>query len=254
MVGAQIVDLAVAARPEGPAPTMKIGASASLCTLCRNTMYKSSKRVFTVQARAGERRRAATQEELLAATKRLLADGAPLAALSVERIVGEAGVARTTFYLHFRDKYDLIERLAAEQEAWIEAAGRRAADDPNLTRTTIDRAIGEIVSSWVENHAVLSAIIELAEYDSRMRETWQRTMHEIAGVAAAVFAGHWSDTGRPPRNPEMVAEVLAWMIERSCHQIARDPAREREVGEALSEVIWRVVRPHDPGPATSPRA
>jgi hypothetical protein len=40
-----------------------------------------------------------------------------------------------------------------------------------------------------------------------------------------------------------VAEVLTWMIERSCHQIARDPATADAVARALSEVIWRALHP-----------
>jgi AcrR family transcriptional regulator len=212
-----------------------------MCKSIATVPRQTPARAFTVQARAGERRRAATREELLEATKRLLGQGAPLASLSVERIVAEAGVVRTTFYLHFRDKYDLIERLAAEQESWIEAAGARTLADPELNRGTIDRAIEEIVDRWIENQAVLAAIIELAEYDERMRETWRGAMHAVAGVAARVFAAHWSSSGNAPAHPEMVAEVLAWMIERSCHQVARDPASRDAVSAALAEVIWRVT-------------
>ena len=196
---------------------------------------------FTVQARTGERRRAATQGDLLYATKRLLNEGASLASLSVERIVAEAGVARTTFYLHFRDKYELIERLAAEQEAWIEDAGQRALADPELSRETVRRAIDEIVAGWAENHAVLAAIIELAEYDERMRITWGEIMHAVSAVADGVFRAHWSAAGGAPKHPEMVAEVLTWMIERSCHQLVRDPARREAVADSLAEVIWRVT-------------
>jgi TetR/AcrR family transcriptional regulator, ethionamide resistance regulator len=207
----------------------------------------ATQRAFTVQARAGQRRRAATQEELLEATKRLLAEGAPLATLSVEKIVAEAGVVRTTFYLHFRDKYELIERLAAEQEAWIETAGQRTSADPDLSRETVRRAIDEIVAGWAKNHATLAAIIELAEYDPRMRETWRNIMHSVAGVAHDVFQGHWNLAGGAPAHPAMVAEVLSWMIERSCHQIIRDPAQVEAVSDSLAEVIWRVL--HTPADA-----
>jgi AcrR family transcriptional regulator len=198
-------------------------------------------RSFTVQARTGQRRRAATQDDLLGATKRLLAGGTPLANLSVERIVAEAGVVRTTFYLHFHDKYELIERLAIEQEAWIETVGKAALADPELSRTTIATAIDEIVAGWSENHAVLAAIIELAEYDARMRESWRTIIHAVAAVAANVFRTHWELAGGAPDSPEMVAEVLTWMIERSCHQIARDPAHRADVADSLAEVIWRVL-------------
>jgi TetR/AcrR family transcriptional regulator, ethionamide resistance regulator len=166
-----------------------------------------------------------------------------MASLSVEKIVAEAGVVRTTFYLHFREKHDLIERLADEQIAWLERTGAAAVADLEFSRDTIQRNVGEIVSRWAENHAVLSAIIELAEYDPRMRDKWRRAMHEVAGVAAEIFGAHWENTHLAPANPEMVAEVLTWMIERSCHQIARDPDARDEVASALAEVIWRVLHP-----------
>jgi AcrR family transcriptional regulator len=201
----------------------------------------ASQRAFTVQARAGQRRRAATKEDLLEATKRLLAGGAPLATLSVEKIVAEAGVVRTTFYLHFRDKYELIEQLATEQEDWIEALGRRAISDPDLSRDTIRRVIGEIVDGWSENRATLAAIIELAEYDERMHETWRSIMHSVAGVAAGVFEAHWTVAGGAPDHPEVFAEVLAWMIERACHQILRDAKQAGAVADSLAEVIWRAL-------------
>jgi len=205
------------------------------------TPVASNQRAFTVQARAGQRRRAATREELLEATKRLLAEGSSLASLSVEKIVAEAGVVRTTFYLHFRDKYELIERLAAEQEAWIEALGWRALEDPDLSRATVERVIGEIVAGWLENRATLAAIIELAEYDERMHETWRTIMHAVAAVAAGIFDAHWSVAGGAPEHPEMVAEVMTWMIERSCHEILSDPAQAQAVTDSLATVIWRVL-------------
>jgi hypothetical protein len=102
----------------------------------------------------------------------------------------------------------------------------------------------EIVAGWAENHAVLAAIIELAEYDERMRATWRSIMHSVATVAAGVFAAHWNASGGAPADPPMVAEVLTWMIERSCHEIARDPGRREDVAEALAEVIWRVLHSH----------
>jgi AcrR family transcriptional regulator len=206
-----------------------------------------ARRAFTVQAKTGERRRAATQEELLDATKRLLTAGAPLASLSVERICAEARVVRSTFYLHFRDKYDLIERLAAEQEAWIEAAGQATMVEPALTRATVGRVVDGLVSQWASNHAVLAAMIELAEYDDRMRETWHNAMHGIADVAARVFRAEWGRTGATPKHPEMVAELLAWMIERSCHQLASDASLQESIADSLAEIIWRVMHPEPMG-------
>jgi len=201
----------------------------------------------SVQARTGARRRAATQQDLLDATRRLLERATPMADLSIADIVAEAGVVRTTFYLHFKDKLDLVTALAQEQVVWIEEAGRtgqRAGADPDLTRATVDRATREIVERWVDNHAVLAAIIETAEHDPGVQEIWRRGIHEVAAAAGELFDGHWrAHPALAPAAPAMVAEVLTWMIERSCHQIARDPASGAAVAAALGEVIWRVLHP-----------
>jgi AcrR family transcriptional regulator len=198
----------------------------------------------SVQARTGERRRAATQLDLLEATKRLLEGGASIQELTIEEICSEAGVVRTTFYLHFSEKTDLIKALAEEQVEWIEEAGRKTAADPEFSRGTVEGSIDEIVGKWVENQAVLAAIIDLAEHDPELERTWQAAIREVGGVAAGVFDEHWKlHPEWAPKDPETVAEVLSWMIERSCHKIARDPDRRDEVAASLAEVIWRVLHP-----------
>lgn len=206
-------------------------------------MTPTSERSFTVQGRTGQKRREATRGDLVAATKRLLESGAPLARLSVERIVGEAGVNRTTFYRHFHDKQELVDLLAQEQVAWIEEVGASAGTGTELTRAAVEATVDEIVSRWAANRPVLAAVIELAEYDSRMSETWRAAMHEVGEVASALFRRQWAADGTAPQDPEMVSEVLTWMIERSCHQITRDPASRPRVAQALAEVIWRVLHP-----------
>lgn len=197
----------------------------------------------SVQARTGARRRAATQQDLLDATVRVLEAGTPLAGLSIDRIVKEAGVVRTTFYLHFKDKRDLIEQLADEQVAWIERIGSNATADPELTLETVRRTVDEIVAMWVANAAVLSAIIELAEYDATMQAKWGAAMRHVAHVATGVFAGHWEKTGLAPEHPDRTAEALTWMIERCCHQVVRDPAARQEISDSMAEIIWRVLHP-----------
>src|SRR5262245_36992833 len=54
------------------------------------------------------------EADILAATRRLLVGGASFTELGVQQISAEAGVARSSFYVHFRDKIDLLVRLAAQ--------------------------------------------------------------------------------------------------------------------------------------------
>jgi TetR/AcrR family transcriptional regulator, ethionamide resistance regulator len=207
-------------------------------------MARVEAKPITIQAKTGQRRRAATQLDLLEATKRLLEDGASIRELTIEQICREAGVVRTTFYLHFNEKNDLVKALATEQVGWIEEAGRKTASDPEMTRETVRGSVDEIVARWAENQAVLAAVIELAEHDPELRDDWQAAIREIGLVAAGIFEEHWKlHPDWAPQDPETVAELLSWMIERSCHKVARDPGRRDEVAASIAEIIWRVLHP-----------
>src|ERR1700749_3744752 len=92
---------------------------------------------ITRQRRTDPGRGASADAEILAATQRLLSDGASFTGLGVQQISAAAGVSRTTFYTHFRDKADLLMRLAATMvtaslsiaSAWEPADGtERLAD------------------------------------------------------------------------------------------------------------------------------
>jgi AcrR family transcriptional regulator len=195
----------------------------------------------TIQAQSGRRRRQATVADILDATRRLLAAGTPVANLSVERIVTEAGIARATFYLHFSDKHALIARLSEDEVAWREQIGAEVLADPNLKRSALDAIMIEIVSRWAADRPVLAAIIELAEYDPTVREIWRSAMQRVADKAATQFRARWANSTTGPPDPDTVAEIFTWMFERCCHQMLTDATRIETVAGAMAEIIWRVL-------------
>lgn len=196
---------------------------------------------MSVQAIAGRQRREATQGDLLVATKRLLAGGLPVTALSVDKIVSAAGIARRTFYLHFKDKQELIARLAADQIAWREEVGAEVLADPGLSRERLDQLLVDIVARWMENRTVLTALIEMAEYDEQMREVWDGALRAIAGNVTDHLTQRWAGDPDGPADIKSISSVLVWMLERSCHQITREPELRDDVTAAMSEICWRLL-------------
>lgn len=200
----------------------------------------------TVQAQTGRRRRQATTNDVLDATRRLLAAGTPVANLSVDRIVSEAGIARATFYLHFADKQALIARLAQDEIAWREQIGAEALADPDLPRAGLDAMLLEIVSRWYADRAVLSAIIELAEYDEHIHQIWISAMREVATKAATQFHARWTAANESAADPDTIAEIFTWMFERCCHQMVATRADIDRVAGSMAEIIWRVLNYNPP--------
>jgi AcrR family transcriptional regulator len=195
----------------------------------------------SVQAAAGRRRREASAAEILAATRRLLSGGDPVAQLSVERILAEAGVSRATFYACFPDKHAVVGRLAQESLAWREEVPGEALADPKLTRGALDDLMRAIVGHWRANRPVLAAIIELAEHDPAMRDAWRAAVGEIASQTATHLRTRWAGSPDAPDDIDAVAAALTWMFERCAHQLAADDAGAESVALALSEILWRTL-------------
>ena len=118
---------------------------------------------ITRRRNASAGRPSSAEADILAATHRLLIDGATFTELGVQQISTEAGVARSTFYSHFRDKTQLLMRLAAEFTAssfgvtssWTPSDGVEALTDAFLDVLQVNR-----------KHApVRQALMEVAAYD-----------------------------------------------------------------------------------------
>jgi AcrR family transcriptional regulator len=195
----------------------------------------------STQAASGRKRRQASTNEILAATRRLLADGGPVAKLSVDQIVAEAGVSRATFYVCFPDKHAVIGRLAEESLAWRQDIHAEVLSDPELTRERLDGLLLAIVAHWQTNRTVLAAIIELAEHDPAMRDPWRQAVNQIAEQAAEQFQTRWANSPDRPENPDAIAAAFTWMFASCCHQLVTDDASAKTIALAISEILWRTL-------------
>src|ERR671910_2359357 len=122
-------------------------------------------------AGAGERRREGEQP-FLTATEALLGEGRSYAELSVEQIASRAGRPRTAFYLYFRDKRELLIRLAEtvaetlyeQADTWWSGTEGRADVRP---------ALAAILGTWARHASLLGAAVAAAIYDEGIGACWR---------------------------------------------------------------------------------
>lgn len=189
-------------------------------------------------------RRAETEQRILDGTIELLDAGASLAGLSVNRIVEASGVSRATFYLHFADKRQLVQRLGETELFAFQRVTESFLADPGAARDELSETFTELVDLWRSHAGVLSSLIEMAEYDAESRETWQAVVQAVAASIAPALRER-----RPELDEPMVltlSEILAWTGERSLHQmVGREAtdAQARRAAEGLTEAVWRIVAP-----------
>ena len=189
-----------------------------------------------------QQRREQIERDLLAATERLVNEGASFTELSVDRLAGEAGISRASFYIYFEDKGHLLRRLAGQvfgdlaggAATWWSVAPRR---DPADVRA----AMTAVVAQYRRHQPLLVALSEMAGYDPQVSATYRDLLTEIAGhVITVIEEGQAAGTIRADLPPEATATSLTWMVERSCQQNlpGRCPEYDAELAEALTQIVW----------------
>lgn len=189
-------------------------------------------------------RRIANRQSLMAATERLLAD-APYTAISVEQIIREAGISRSTFYTYFEDKAELLSALAEDIISELMAAAQAWWSLPaNATRDDLFGAMRSITETFLPHQHVWLALAETASYDPGAGARHRALIGEtVERVAEHIADGQRNDYVHPELDAEPVAAWLTAMTERGLTQIVAPAAPEQvdRLVASLTDIVWNVL-------------
>ena len=190
-------------------------------------------------------RRGQISAKLLAAVERLVDEDETYTELSVERLVNEADVSRSTFYTYFEDKGDLLSSLTESVIAGLlDAASHWWSLPADASKDDLRDALQRIVDAYLPHQVVMGAVIESASYDARVREQFgvmlQRSIDE---VAAHIADGQRNGFIHADLDPQRTSVWLTWMTERGLYQLVA-PAKKAEVERlltSLTDLVWNVL-------------
>ncbi|AWB94754.1 TetR family transcriptional regulator [Agromyces badenianii] len=116
--------------------------------------------------------------------------------VGVDRIIGEAGVTRATFYRHFPGKEDLVEAYLGVEDASIRGAFADAEASGAEPKQLVGLVIGGLADDIARHHTrgcpFINAAAEYPDADSGVRQTvarhreWFRSELESLLAAAEV--------------------------------------------------------------------
>ncbi|WP_205698865.1 TetR/AcrR family transcriptional regulator [Conexibacter sp. SYSU D00693] len=202
-------------------------------------------------ARSG--RRAELGTKLLPAVERLLADGASFTELSVDELLAEAGVARSTFYKAFEGKGDLlvewlgqiVDELEQAADAWFTLGG-------DARREELAAALAETMRAYAPHAVVMSAAYEVAPFDAAVGAA----LHDLSTRGVAGLRQHlkrgqregWVDAALPA---DETATFLTAMGERAYQQLRRLGAEHDldRLRAAHTDLVWHALYAHAPAHA-----
>jgi AcrR family transcriptional regulator len=194
-------------------------------------------------------RRSGAELRLVEATERLLGEGTSFIALSVEQLCSEAGIARSTFYVHFRDKGDLVIRVAARMlEQLSDASAAWWAEGTD--RDELLAATRRLVDVYARHRAVFAALTETAAYDPELRAVQEGMVDAHAEpLARMIEAGRKRGAVRDLHTSETVV-ALVGMVQVSCDRLADGTDEQLDrLAETITAVTWHALFPDDRPPA-----
>jgi AcrR family transcriptional regulator len=185
-------------------------------------------------------KRALVQAEVLRATEQLLAEGSSYADLNVERIATAAGISRTAFYFYFRDKRDLLMRLAgdvtellyAQADIWFSGEG-----DPEQE---IREALTRISELYREHGILIRAIVEVSTYEEDIATFWRGL---LSGFVDATARRIEAEGQLRASTAHATAFALTWMVERTFYQqlVQEEPLPQADMIDAIVAIYHGTV-------------
>lgn len=190
---------------------------------------------------------------LLDAAVRVL-DEKNIVDVTVDDIVQEAGVARGTFYIYFRDKYDILKALSDRlNEALFEESHLRL-DRHTPPYVRIRASLRSVLDAWTKHAGIYRSITQMAlarpdflELSQRNRKLYIERIR--SDIERSIDRGH-----ARPIDPAVTAKALSAMMDWFCllwFGLSEEPytgaTRDIDhVADVLAQMWYRVVYASDP--------
>ncbi len=191
--------------------------------------------------RAKRRSRPTVDQRLLMAMNALMEEGEDFANTSIEQLSKKAGISRATFYLHFKDKAELISYLFEEvEQEIIRSAGQWFIDSSQATQLSFRDNLFNILTVYRANYAVIAAMHQTAMGNERVRE---RNRKMVDGFCEATYQaiGQLRDVGRA--HPD-VSDLVGGLITKAVFYVSvanPETISEDNIGatcDAWAHIVW----------------
>ena len=170
-----------------------------------------------IRARRTEQPKVSVEDRLLAAMEALLERGQRFGSLSVEQLTEAAGISRGTFYLHFKDKGELVARLMSHiAQDIIDSGGTWFGDAAAAKPDDLRAALLGMVHTFKKHQAILSAVADLATRDEKVGAMYRELVeHLCARSRRSLAAVRKKGLSRSDATDHM-ADTLCTMIVDHC--------------------------------------
>ncbi len=205
---------------------------------------KAKKRVVEKEKPRRFRERVSIDVKLLRAMEQLLANGENFSTVSIDRLSELAGIARATFYLHFRDKAELVAHLVEQvQKEIVTSAGSWFEDASTTTRADMSRTLRGIVSVYREHHVILAAMAQTSPTNDEVALLSRKMRDQLCAQSRKAVRELKTAGIAHPDADDRVADILTLAIDHVSTlnpELFGDKAFEATV-ETWTHIAWSAL-------------
>lgn len=181
---------------------------------------------------------------LLPAVERLLEEQT-YPSLTVDQMVVEAELSRSTFYNYFEDKSDLLRALTADVMSTIVDATRMWwMLAPTANKAEFRDALAHLFAIYSPHTTLMRAVAESISHDARVREEFLAYMASgQKGIADYIRTGQQAGVLRADLDADAAAAWLTWMMERGLSQLSLSAGQyePERVLTAVVDILWKAL-------------
>lgn len=182
-----------------------------------------------------------------------MGDGSTYAELSVDRLVTEADIGRSTFYKYFGDKTGLLSSLVdAVRDDFMHAANAWLAMTAGGAKSDYEHSFEVIFSAYRAHRVVMRCIVEQAPQDPVIGDHFRDMMDAfVHAIRHHVESGQQAGVITNTQPAEQLAVWLTWMFEYGQMQLIgpADGSALREYTATITDIVWKTLysepSPHD---------
>lgn len=163
----------------------------------------------------------------------------------IEDIVDAAGASRSTFYLHFNSKVDIVHELLAIVEPEAIKIFARLGEMESVSRESLYGTIAEFVDFYARHRMAMRAIEDAIAIDHDVEAVYQPAVQRLAeGLARHLGSGQEGKHN----DAQLRATLLIVQLERFCFMwIVRggwDLDHDQTIS-SITDIWWREIRAQD---------
>ena len=166
---------------------------------------------------------------------------------SISDIVGKAGVAKGTFYLYFKDKYDIRNRLIAHKSSQLfKNAIARLENSPELSyEDRLLAIIDNIVNQLNDDRSLLTFISKNLSWGIfKSALTSSKLSNDVD--FAEVYQQIVSDAPYELKDPEIMLFMIIELVSSTCYSaiLYSDPCDMDKLKPYLYDTVKLIIQQH----------